>query len=53
MQADGGDFYSWTQETARRLRAGQSEQLDLVQIAEEIEDMGRSDRRALGGHLKV
>ena len=48
-----GDFYAWTLETARLLRAGSLDQVDLQQVAEEIEDMGKSDRRALGSHLKV
>ena len=48
-----GDFYAWTLETAQRLRAGQIDQVDLEQVAEEIEDMGKSDRRALESHLKI
>lgn len=48
-----GDFYAWTLKTARLLRTGCLDQVDLAQVAEEIEDMGRNDRRALGGHLKV
>jgi hypothetical protein len=42
------DFYAWTQEQAellRRLRAVGNE-IDLEHIAEEIEDLGRSDLRA-------
>lgn len=42
------DFYAWTQQQAELLRrlppAGN--QLDLEHIAEEIEDLGRSDLRA-------
>jgi hypothetical protein len=42
------DFYAWTQQQAellRRLRPAEN-QLDLEHIAEEIEDLGRSDLRA-------
>jgi hypothetical protein len=48
-----GDFYAWTLETARLLRTGCLDHVDLEQVAEEIEDMGKNDRRALGSHLKV
>jgi hypothetical protein len=42
------DFYAWTEEQAallRRLPAG-ANRLDLERIAEEIEDLGRSELRA-------
>jgi hypothetical protein len=42
------DFYAWTEEQAallRRLPAG-TNRLDVERIAEEIEDLGRSDLRA-------
>lgn len=45
------DFYQWTQQQAALLRQGQLSRLDLENLAEEIESMGKSDRRALGGHL--
>ncbi|MBK1617307.1 hypothetical protein CKO42_02330 [Lamprobacter modestohalophilus] len=48
-----GDFYAWTLQTAQQLRSGQLDQVDLAQVAEEIEDMGKSDRRALESHLKI
>ncbi|KAA6187328.1 DUF29 domain-containing protein [Thiohalocapsa marina] len=48
-----GDFYAWTLQTAQRLRSGCLDGVDLAQVAEEIEDMGKSDRRALESHLKV
>jgi hypothetical protein len=42
------DFYAWTQQQAELLRrlAPAGNQLDLEHIAEEIEDLGRSDLRA-------
>src|SRR5215470_18659032 len=46
------DFYTWTQEQAALLREGAVHELDLVNLAEEIESLGKSDRRALGSHLR-
>ena len=46
------DFYAWTQEQAALLREGAVEELDLTNLAEEIESVGKSDRRALGSHLR-
>ncbi len=42
------DFYAWTQEQAGLLRRGASaaNQLDIELIAEEIEDLGRSELHA-------
>lgn len=41
------DFYAWTQDQAKRLRAQgrlrQNEPLDWRELAEEIEDLGRSE----------
>ena len=47
------DFYAWTVEQARLLRAGEFSALDIANIAEEIESLGRSDRRELGSRLTV
>jgi hypothetical protein len=47
------DFYSWTQEQAALLRNGQFVQVDLEHIIEEIESMGRSERREIRNRLSV
>ena len=47
------DFYAWTVEQARLLRAGELSAIDAANIAEEIESMGRSDRRELESRLTV
>lgn len=47
------DFYAWTAEQARLLRAGHLSALDATNLAEEIESMGRRDRRELGSRLTV
>ena len=46
------DFYAWTQEQAALLRDGKMKALDLANLAEEIESLGKSDRRALASHLR-
>jgi hypothetical protein len=50
------DFYAWTQDQAAALRALpeglRPNALDVKNIAEEIESLGRSDRRAVGSLLQ-
>lgn len=41
------DFYGWTQEQARLLAAGRFAELDLANLAGEIEDMGSSELREI------
>ncbi len=41
------DFYSWTQQQAKLLRSGSLEALDIANICEEIETLGRSERASL------
>jgi Domain of unknown function DUF29 len=47
------DVVLWANEQARLIRAGQFDQLDLEHIAEEIEDVGKSERRELYNRLSV
>jgi hypothetical protein len=47
------DFFAWANEQAELLRAGRFSQLDVDHIAEEIEDLGKRERRALQGRLGV
>ncbi len=42
------DFYTWCLTTAALIRAGKWYDLDPASVAEEIESLGKSDRRALG-----
>jgi hypothetical protein len=46
------DFYAWTQEQAAALRAKEWKTLDLENLAEEIESLGRSERLAIESHLQ-
>jgi Domain of unknown function DUF29 len=45
------DFVEWTAQTAELLRAGRLEQADLEHAAEEIEDLGKSERSAVASQL--
>lgn len=47
------DFYSWTHEQAEFLRTGQFNSLDIPNLIEEIETMGRSEKRELESRLTV
>lgn len=47
------DFHAWANEQASLLRAGKLASVDLVHVAEEIESMGRSERRELVNRLVV
>src|SRR5712692_1953085 len=47
------DFALWTAETARLLRQGRLTELDVEHLAEEVEDMGKSQHRELGSRLTV
>ncbi|MCW0181546.1 MAG: DUF29 domain-containing protein [Zavarzinia sp.] len=45
------DFHAWANEQAALLRAGKLDQADIANIAEEIESMGRSEKRELVSRL--
>ena len=47
------DFYAWANEQASLLREGRLSEADIENIAEEIESMGRSERRELVHRLTV
>ena len=47
------DFYAWTQAQAKLLRDRTWEQLDIEQLAEEIESLGRQQRQELRQRLGV
>ncbi|MFB2892931.1 DUF29 domain-containing protein [Aerosakkonemataceae cyanobacterium BLCC-F50] len=47
------DFYAWLLKSAELLRRGEFAELDLEQIAEELEGMARSDKRQLVNRLAV
>ena len=47
------DFYLWLQETAQLLRNGEFDKLDIENLVEEIESMGRSDKRSVKSNLEI
>ena len=46
------DYVGWILDQTMSLREGIGDKLDLQNIAEELGDLGRSDRRAVASHLK-
>lgn len=46
------DLVAWAIENAALLRTGRLDKIDAANIAEELEDLGKSERRALGSHLR-
>ena len=47
------DVVAWANEQAALIRAGRFELLDLQHIAEEIEDVGKSEQRELASRMAV
>ena len=47
------DFYAWANEQAGLLRDGKLTQADIEHIAEEIESMGKSEKRELVSRLTI
>lgn len=53
MSSYEADFYTWTMQQAQLLKSHQFDEIDLDNIIEEIESMGRSEKRALESRLVV
>ncbi len=47
------DFYAWANEQAALLRAGALTAADIENIAEEIESMGKGEKRELKSRLQI
>lgn len=47
------DFYAWALHSAKLLRQGAFNEVDMEHVAEEIESMGKSDKRQLISRLIV
>jgi hypothetical protein len=47
------DFHAWAQEQASLLRSGRLSEADVNHIAEEIESMGKTEKRELVSRLTV
>lgn len=46
------DLYAWANTNAELLRQGKYQHIDVGHLIEEIEDMGKSERRSISSHLK-
>ena len=46
------DYYLWLEKTIELLKAGKLNQLDRENLMEEIENLGRSEQRAVVSFLK-
>lgn len=47
------DFYAWANEQAALLRSGRLSEADIEHVAEEIETMGKTEKRELVSRLKI
>lgn len=53
METYEQDVVAWAQEQAQLLRSGRLSDLDIQHIAEEIEDVGKSEQRELANRMAV
>ena len=47
------DFYAWTQQQAQLLREKRWNDLDLENLVDEVESVGRSDKRQIQSRLEI
>ncbi len=47
------DFYAWTREQAALLKSGRLAEIDMNHLIEEIESMGKNERRELKSRLVI
>ena len=47
------DYYGWTQEQANLIKAGKFSDLDIENLIEEIEDMGKTERREVTSRMTI
>jgi hypothetical protein len=45
------DYYGWIQHNVTAIREGRLQDVDWVNVAEELEDMGKSEKRALRSQM--
>ena len=45
------DFSDWTRQTAQLLRERRWDELDVANLIDEVEDLGKSERRAIASQL--
>ncbi|OQW93024.1 MAG: hypothetical protein BWK79_13335 [Beggiatoa sp. IS2] len=47
------DYCVWAETNAKLLRQGQLAEVDIVHIIEELEDVGKSERRSLQSYMEI
>lgn len=47
------DFYAWTLEQSKLLKEGDFKHLDIINLVEEIESLGKQERRELDNRLGI
>ncbi len=47
------DYYLWLEETVQLLREGKLTELDVFNLIEEIEDMGKSEKKAIKSNSRI
>ena len=53
LAAYDSDFHLWSQNQAAAIRDGRFAEIDLENVAEEIESLGRSDKREIKSRLEI
>jgi hypothetical protein len=53
MSTYSTDFYAWTQQQAQHLKAGKWQHLDIENLIEEIESLGKREKQELRNRLRV
>ncbi len=48
-----GDYYGWLATTATALEEGRLGDIDRDQVAEELRDMGKSEKRGVVSHMRI
>ena len=53
MRAYEQDYAGWVEDTARAIEEGRFSEIDRVALADEVRDLGKSERRELESALRV
>jgi Domain of unknown function DUF29 len=53
MTSYNTDFYAWTKEQAQCLRTGRWAELDIENLVEEVESLGKRERQELRSRFKI
>lgn len=53
MRGYAEDYAGWVEDTAQAIERGEWDQIDRIALADEVRDLGRSERRELQSFLRV